>query len=262
MDLRIELALWTAGSVMLSVLGAQLAWRAQQRPASWLGRFRSGWAGNRLGYAILFLVRLAYYLGLPYAVLMRHALSPVVIGLAGTQTPDLPWWMLGRNPGDWTEAIRWAAILGVLAAATLALGWWNVSRATGAEFPSGGVLPAPSLLVAAREGIYAEIHWAFYRAAPLMFIADSYWATLAGAALVIAEWALDPAWHVGLANGSRRETVLMQLAWLALSTSMFMLARNVWLAILLHVALAWAVGEWAALLAAKRAEKALNADES
>jgi hypothetical protein len=112
-------------------------------------------------------------------------------------------------------------------------------------------LPAPSVLVIARENIFAEIHWAFYRAAPLTFIADPYWATLAGAVLVILEWVLDPAWHAGLADDSRRVALLMQLTWLALSASIFVLARNVWPILVLHIALAWMVGRWVALLAAR-----------
>jgi hypothetical protein len=143
--------------------------------------------------------------------------------------------------------------LGGIAAVTLVLGWWNARRALGSELPTGGLVPPPSILVTARESIYAEIHWAFYRAAPLVFIADPYWAALAGAVLVIVEWALDPAWRAGLADGSRREALVMQMAWLALSTSIFVLARNVWPIILLHVALAWTVERWVALLASRKA---------
>jgi len=256
-DAPLELALWTAGSILLSVVGRLWAWLAGQRPHSQLGRLGDSLTGNPFGRATLFLVRFAFYIGLPYAALMSGALSPVVAGLLGTQTPDLPWWLLGWNPDDWVRAALWTAVLGSIAAAALLLGWRNVYRAglarpeVDSAFPSGGLLPALSILVIARESIFAEIHWAFYRAAPLAFIADPYWATLAGAVLVILEWVLDPAWHAGLADDSRREALLMQLTWLALSASIFVLARNIWPILVLHIALAWLVGRWVTLLAAR-----------
>ncbi len=257
MDVSLELALWTAGSILLSVVVGLWAWLTVRRPHSRLGWLGDSLTSNPFGRAASFLVRIAFYIGLPYAALMNHALSPVVVGLLGTQTPDLPWWLLGWNPDDWVRAALWTAVLGSIAAAVLLLGWRNVYRASlarqemGSAFPSGGLLPAPSILVIAREGIFAEIHWAFYRAAPLAFIADPYWATLAGTVLVILEWVLDPAWHAGLANDSRREALLMQLTWLALSASIFVLARNIWPILVLHIALAWMVGRWVTLLAAR-----------
>jgi hypothetical protein len=131
------------------------------------------------------------------------------------------------------------------------------------DLPSGGLLPAPSLLVTVRESLYAEIHWAFYRAAPLLFMADLYWATLAGAALVVVEWSLDPYWRAAqsVANGSRREVLLTQSAWLALSAAIFALARNVWPIIVLHTVLAWALGRWVTLLSAQ-ADAASRAESS
>jgi len=259
MDYRIELALWTAGSFVLAVMGASLAWRAQQRPQGRTARFLTRLTGNPFGRALLFILRFAYYVGLPYITLLRHALSPVTIGLVGTLTSELPGWMLGWSLADWSGAAGWTIGLGGLAAIALALGWWNARRALGSEPPSGGLLPAPSLFVTAQESIYAQIHWAFYRGAPLLFIPDLYWATLAGAALVIVEWALDPFWRAGLANGSRREVLLIQTCWLALSTAIFALAHNVWPIMALHIVLAWASGRWVTLLSV-RAETAPAAD--
>jgi hypothetical protein len=207
---------------------------------------------------VVFLVRFAYYIGLPYAVLLRHVLSLVVIGALGSETADLPWWTLGWKLTDWAGALGWITGLGGIAAVPLVLGWWNVRRANlslpgSSEFPAGGLVPAPSILVVARESIYAEIHWTFYRAVPLTFMSDPYWATLAGAALVIVEWVIDPAWHTSIRDGSQREAALMQIGWLALSSAVFVMARNVWVMMLLHVALAWVIGKWVALLALRQA---------
>ena len=105
MDAPLELALWTAGSILLSAVGGLLAWLAGQRPHSRLGQLGASLTGNPFGRATLFLVRFAFYIGLPYVALMNHALSPVVIGLLGTQTPDLPWWLLGWNTSEWVKAL-------------------------------------------------------------------------------------------------------------------------------------------------------------
>jgi hypothetical protein len=252
MDYVFELALWTAGSIVLLVIGKQLSWVAAQQPQSSLGRFRTGWAGNPFGRAFVFLVRFVYYLGIPYVVLLRHALSLVVVGLLGAQTAELPGWTLGWPLADWAGAMGWITGLGGIAAVTSVMGWWNARRALGADFPPGGVWVAPSFLVVARESIYLEVHWAFYRAAPLVLISDPYWASLVGAGLVIVEWLLDPSWWFGIADGPEREALLMQIGWLALSTAVFVMTHNVWPMLLLHVVLAWAVGKWVALLASQR----------
>ena len=258
MNERIELALWTACSVLLWIIGVQLAWWSAHSPQSWLGRFRTGWSGNPIGRGFVFLVRFAYYVGLPYAALLRHTLSLVVIGLLGAETAELPWWTLGWKLTDWAGALGWITGLGGIAAVALVLGWWNVHHAVQAlagesrTLASSDLMPAPSILIVGRESIFEEIHWAFYRAVPLVFIADPYWATLAGTSLVLVEWMLNPAWWEGIRDGVGRKAQLMQIAWLMLSSAAFVMTHNVWVALLLHTLLAWAVSRWVAVLALKQ----------
>ncbi len=268
MDELGELVLWTAGSIGLWTIGVWVAWFAAQRPASLAGRFRTGWSGNPVGFALRFLVRLIFYLLIPYLALLRHVLSPVSIGLAGTEA-ELPWWNLGWASSDWAGALGWVIGLGGIAAVVLVAGWWNAHRAMLAQdraaqdraaqdsvrgsFPAGGMIPAPSIFSLVPDVVFAEAHWAFYRAVPLALVSDPYWATLAGGALVIVEWALDPGWHASIRDGSQREAVLMQLGWLALSSTVFVMTHNVWVALLAHFVLAWGVGQWVVLLAWRRA---------
>jgi len=245
---HLELIVWTAGSILLAVAAAQLAWVGARSPTSGLGHWRAALTHKPLGQSALFLARLVFYIGLPYLTLLRHSLSLVSIGMLGTETPDLPWWLLGWNLSDWSTAVGWTAALGGMTAAALSLGWRNVRRAVGPDFSASGLVPAPSLLVIVRESILAETHWAFYRAAPLALIADPYWATLTGAALVIFEWLLNPNWHFALADGPQREQWLMQLVWLALSATLFALTKNIWPILAAHILLEWSVSRWAALL--------------
>jgi len=87
------------------------------------------------------------------------------------------------------------------------------------------------------EAIYSEIHWAFYRAAPLILLGDVYAAVLFGALLVGVEWLVEL-----IRNGlsplpEERQRWLRRGVLLALSAALFALTRNVWLAIGLHAVL-------------------------
>jgi len=83
---------------------------------------------------------------------------------------------------------------------TLVAGWWNAYRATlshagpaasslrVAWFPRPPFFPfCPKLFLPKRTGLLSRC--------AVMLVPDVYWATLAGGALVIIEWALDPAWR-------------------------------------------------------------------
>lgn len=252
MGYQVQLLLWTGVSIALYGTVTWVAWFSQPdqhgQPRGQLGLVYARLSGSLAGRALLFFIRFAYYIGIPYLALLGHSLSLVVMGLLGTETADLPWWTLGWRLADWVGTLGWAAGLGAFTAGLLLAGWWSVGRALGGGVPAGGLHPAESLLLTARETLYSEIHWAFYRAAPLVLIADAYWAALAGMGIILIEWIIDPFWHAGLAGGSRREALLMQAVWLGLSTCLFVLTHNVWPILILHTALAWATGRWVKML--------------
>ena len=85
MDDIAELALWTAGSIVLWVLGTHIAqWvRAAARQVCWAG-FAPAGPAIRLAMLCSSSSAFIFYLLIPYLALLRHALSPVVIGLSGT----------------------------------------------------------------------------------------------------------------------------------------------------------------------------------
>jgi hypothetical protein len=87
------------------------------------------------------------------------------------------------------------------------------------------------------DAIYAEIHWAFYRAAPLILLGDVYAAVLFGVLLVGVEWIVALIRSGLNLSPEERQSWLRRGVLLALSAALFALTQNVWLAIVLHAAL-------------------------
>jgi hypothetical protein len=127
--------------------------------------------------------RFLFYVGLPYAALLAGAFAPRDVGLLGSPAPDA---LLGWPAEAWLRAAGHAAALGgatLLAVAALA---WQVRRAGGYTPLALGVEHQPSTR-AIRDAVYAETHWSFYRALPMVALADARWAALAGLALAAIE---------------------------------------------------------------------------
>lgn len=238
-----ELAVWTMASLVLAVAGNWLAWRFQHMPArsaDWLRRRILNSLGGRL---FLQIVRLLYYVGLPYGAVLRRALSLVVIGARGPEASSAAWWLLGWSVTDWTRMLGSAVTLGSISAVMLGLAWRNAARAQGQLAVNEQWADAP-WWVTARETLFNEIHWGFYRAAPLLVVSDAYWAILLSAAFPLAEWMLAPDWWEQARGGPRRNQILMQGVWLTASTTCFALTRNLWLTLMLHLILALALNRW------------------
>ena len=209
--------LWTLASMTVAVLAILFVGAAQ------LDRLGTT-VGGRL---IEQLLRLAYFIGVPYAALLTGAIGAMDIGLTGAGGSILGW-----TPADWLRGLSMALMLGVIVFIPIGAASRQIARAgqpLGADDRSAGVVIV--------EAIYAEIHWAFYRAAPLILLTDVYTAVLFGTALVGVEWLV-----VLIRNGlspspEERQRWLRRGALLALSATFFALTRNVWLAIVLHLTL-------------------------
>jgi hypothetical protein len=87
------------------------------------------------------------------------------------------------------------------------------------------------------DAIYSEIHWAFYRAAPLILLGEVYAAVLFGALLVGVEWLVELIRNGLSPSPEERQRWLRRGVLLALSAVLFALTQNVWLAIGLHAVL-------------------------
>lgn len=214
---------WTLASMTVAVLAILFVSAAQ------LDRLRLTAGGRFLEQ----LLRLAYFIGVPYAALLTGSISAMDMGLTGASGSILGW-----SPAAWLRGLSLALMLGVIVLIPIGAASRQIARAgqsLGADDRSAGAVIV--------EAIYAEIHWAFYRAAPLILLNDVYTAVLFGAVLVGVEWLV-----VLIRNGlgpspEERQIWLRRSALLALSATLFVLTRNAWLAIFLHatVELLWKV---------------------
>lgn len=246
--------LWLGGSLLLAVLWANLAWFFRQPHSGAVGEFvtrlialglrprPNAW---RFSPYLLQFLRLLYYIGVPFAVLLWGH-DAVVGRLLGLQRFDLPapsddviGAIVAANWLDWTYDAGWAVVLGIGAWALLALGWWAYRRALVPASEEGAVAGAGvSVWILLREAAYHEIHWAFYRNAPTLAW-GAYWGVWSGVALVALEAALNPAWRAGLADPQRAPAQLLRWALAVVSGALFLQTQNLWLALILHWGVSW-----------------------
>ncbi|MFL7792556.1 MAG: hypothetical protein AB8I69_10480 [Anaerolineae bacterium] len=227
--------LWLGGSLLFAILWANLAWYFRQPRSGPIGEFVTRVTSWRFAPLLLQFLRLLYYIGLPAtAFLWRHAIVQRYLGLSSGLIEDV--WL------EWAHETGWAAALGFGAWALLALGWWTYRRALHAaeeKSPVDGTNASGWTLL--REAAYHEVHWAFYRNAPVIlalkqFGGEEYWGAWIGLALVALEATLNPAWRKGLADPEKAPMHLMRGALAVVSGAFFILTKdgNLLLALLLH----------------------------
>ncbi|HTP09998.1 MAG TPA: hypothetical protein VMP08_17195 [Anaerolineae bacterium] len=208
---------WTLASMTVAVLAILLVGATQ------LARLRATTGGRFLEQFL----RLVYFIGVPYAALLTGSIASIDMGLTGAGGSILGW-----SPAEWLHGLSTALMLGVIVLLPIGLAGRQIARAgqpLGLDDRSAGAVIV--------DAIYAEIHWAFYRAAPLILLSDIYTAVLFGVMLVGVEWIV-----VLIRNGlspspEERQSWLRRSALLAVSAALFALTRNVWLAIILHATL-------------------------
>ncbi len=192
--------------------------------------------GGRVAEAV---GRLVYFVGLPYAALLTRSLSPFDLGMAGNSGPILGW-----SSVDWLNQLNDVLVIGLLALVPIGLAAQQMARGgqpLGVDVRSTGA----TLLDAA----YAEIHWAFYRSAPYIILNDVYAATLIGLGLVSVELLVTLVRNGLGTQPEDRQSWLGQALLLALSAAVFIITRNVWLALVLHIVFEVAIKLWSTQLA-------------
>lgn len=250
-----QLATWLVASFLLYTLASQLAWQFQwsvldgtlaastlsrdavsqpdrQRDDGSRGlveRFQdhrfSPWMGE--------IIRLIYYLGIPFLVAVSGLLGADLLGISGTD------WIPGENVQGflWED---WARGLGLSAVVVLSVaGVWFVARLvsrTAGIIPVLQGIPGPlwQRLLAA---LYDQIHWAFYRSAPILWMDDLYWGTFAGLALILVEAGLNPALWWKLKSPETAGPPLLRLGIAGASSLLFLGTQNLWLMTGVHLVL-------------------------
>lgn len=244
--------LWLSGSLLLAILWTNLTWFFRQPPTDTTREYVSREYVSRLtdwrfAPLLLQLLRLLYYVGLPYSALLwgRDAVIAGLLGLSGKKVdvPPAASWL------DWAYDVGWAAALGIGAWTLLALGWWAYRRALATAGSKDTVAGADaSGWALLREAAFHEIHWAFYRNAPLLTL-GAYWGIWSGLALTALEAAFNPAWRKGLTDPQKAPAQLMRGALAVVSGVLFWQTHNLWLAVTLH----WGAS-WGLALCARREE--------
>ncbi len=237
--------LWLSGSLFLAAFWANLAWFSRQSRSGIVDEFVTPLIAWRFSPWLLQLLRLLYYIGVPFAALLWGH-DAVVGRLLGLQHLDLPALSdeatgaaVTTNWLDWAYDVGWAAVLGIGVWALLALTWWTYRRAL-ITADEGGAVAGTSVSgwVLLREAAYHEVHWAFYRNAPTLAW-SAYWGVWGGLALVALEATLNPAWRKGLADPQQAPAQLLRGTLAVVSGVLSLLTQNLWLALALHWGISW-----------------------
>jgi hypothetical protein len=238
---------WMAGSLLLAGLWVNLAWmfspwletgRSPGDSESLAERIVVQLANWRFSPALFQGVRLLYYVGLPFAALF-WGYDAVITRFFGLQQLVLPTSgalegsaSINANWLDWAHDVGWAAALGLGSWGVLLVAGWVRRRALAdADRPRPG--GSASGWETLREALYHEVHWAFYRSAPIVTF-GLYWGTWTGLALAALEALANPVWRKGLREPERAAALLLRAAMGVISSLLFLRAQNLWLAILLH----------------------------
>jgi hypothetical protein len=236
--------LWLGGSFLLAVLSANLAWLFRKYHLGKISDLVSRLTAWPFSPWLFQFLRLVYYVGVPSAALMwRRVIVEQYLGLSGGTeaiAPEAVKWT------HWARSLGWAAVLGIGTLFLLALGWWSYRRASTNNVDRGQVAATDvSVWVLLREAIYHELHWAFYRNAPIVALheygGDTYWGIWIGLAIVTLEAILNPAWRKDLADPREAPARLMRGALAIVSSVLFWEMPNLWLAMALHLGVSWAL---------------------
>lgn len=247
-----EAWLWLGGSWLLAMLWSNLAWLF----SPWVEAEASDDSSRSLAERIVFRVahwrfapslfqglRLLYHVGLPAAALFwgHDAVVSRFLGLQRLTLPP-PWGTTGGaslspNWADWMHDLGWAGILGLGSGGLLLLAAFTRRRALSKADSDVQGDGAPRWKTA-REAVYHEIHWAFYRNAPIVTF-GSYWGTWTGLTLVALEAAVNPAWRESLREPGQAWFHLTRGALSVVSSLLFLSTQNLWLALLLHWGISW-----------------------
>ena len=226
LDYKVESALWVVFSIGLCALAVNLAWRYRRSRSGRLGQWAETLKEWPHRHWLLEAVRFLYYIGIPYAALLRGVALPRLMGLTHL---------------DWVKGIGLGTALGGGAFLLLALIWWWYARAIAALPLSARERRGAGLgddstngWILLREAIYLETHWAFYRSAAILLLDDYYAGVFLGFLLVTLEWSINPAWRTDLSVPWRSVNILLRWSLALVTAIIFLFTHNLWLLVPIH----------------------------
>jgi hypothetical protein len=237
---REKLALLTLCALAIYVLTEHLTWRLVHvgTGRKFVVAFGHSWVGRWLAQ----LLRLLYYVGIPFAVLWRGELFAQM---------GIPTTYAGSWDGD--AALRLLGLIGVQDVAYLGTGvataigtlcllgvvWtWYVRAVPGT---GGGALSVPWWR-AFREAFFLQMLWAFYRGVVNALTLDGVRVAFISLALVSASWLLTPRRRHDLFTP--RGYLVVQDWLCALFTAFVsLIVRSLWLLIIMHMLWIWVGGQ-------------------
>jgi hypothetical protein len=233
-----QLALWIVASFLLYTLSSQLAWQYHvpgraDALGRWIDRFRdSAWVPWCLEAS-----RFIYYLGIPFLAAVNGLLGTDVLGLFNAPGPAANGW-LGFPWQDWVRGLGWAVLVTLALVAVWVTGQFFARRNALTPLERGPGGPKRSIWQRWLYALYDQVHWAFYRSGPMLWLDDFYWGVWAGLGLVLLEATLNPALGWSLKDPQTAGPVLARLAMAGVSAFLFLMTRNLWLVLAAHLMLA------------------------
>jgi hypothetical protein len=205
----------------LYVLAANLAWACRTPRAGRVGRaieFVRLWGRKLLLGDVL---RMGYYLGVPYLLLLWGWVSPLDLGLA-----DL----------DWVRGTGQAVALAVGSLTLLALIWMQYARLARSDqlMRQERWLAQPwGWAFVLREAILLESGWAACRS-PMLMLAGPYLGVYLGLAAVFMAGLLNARTRYELIKPGLREEVVLTASLAVVTATLYVFVHNLWLCILVH----------------------------
>lgn len=225
---RDKLALLVLCAEAMYVLAATLSWR--MRPGrSWFGR----WVGQ--------LLRLLYYVGIPWAVLWRGAVIAqmgIPTTYAGDRVVALALRLLGLSGAHDVLHVGKGLVLGVGALVLLVALWVWYARVAPDVISAGSSVP---WWIALREALFLQVQWAFYRAFMALLTSNQVYIAFGSVALIVFPWLLDPRRRHDLLTS--RGFLVVQDGVCALFTGYLSLSSSaLWLLVVMHTLWLWVGG--------------------
>ncbi len=225
-DPQRALAVAIGASIVLYALAANLAYANRTPRPGRIGRFTEWASSHRFPRVVGELARWAYYLALPWATLMLGYNTVRALGI----------WNL-----DWFTPLVAFGLLAVGAAIVSIWIWRPYARA---EHPHAIDESGWNWARHIVEIFYQQAHWAFYRSGPILWLADPYWGTFFGLALVLIEGWSNPGGRANARDITRADAPLWSGSIAIITAVVFIFTQNSWYCLAVHLALDVGLRGW------------------